>query len=153
MIHGMVWTTIVDMNLSVSVLNSCHGVADLSKCVEYCVVVQSRTELRAQHIQNWVGDRGVVLPHSIRNSSPPPIRIPLALFLENKVMWCRCYERLKNKAEGSKDRDEVNRRQVCECDGWVCVLEVIGAPSRLRLIRKDAADFQSLGCLQVWYPL
>ncbi len=115
MIHGLVWTTIVDMNLSVSVLNSCHGVADLSKCVKYCVVVQSRTELRAQHIQNWVGDRGVVLPHSIRNSSPPPIRIPLPLFLENKVMWCRCDERLKNKAEGSKDRDEVNRREVCEC--------------------------------------
>ena len=39
-----------------------------------------------------------------------------------------------------KDRDEVNRREVCECDGWVCVLEVIGAPSRLRVTRK-AADF------------
>ena len=35
-----------------------------------------------------------------------------------------------------KDRDEVNRREVCECDGRVCDLEVIGAPSRLRLIRK-----------------
>ncbi len=27
------------------------------------------------------------------------------------------------------DKDEVNRRDVCECDGWVCVLETIGAPS------------------------
>ena len=35
-----------------------------------------------------------------------------------------------------KDRDEVNRRDVCECDGWVCVLEVIGVPSRIRLTRK-----------------
>ena len=45
---------------------------------------------------------------------------------------CRCDERLKTKVEGStslsytefvwgtgtpKDRDEVNRREVCECDG------------------------------------
>ena len=34
-----------------------------------------------------------------------------------------------------KDRDE-NRRDVCEWDGWVCVLDVIGAPSILRLTRK-----------------
>ncbi len=37
------------------------------------------------------------------------------------------------------DRDEVNRRDVCECDGWVCVLYVIGAPSIFKLIRKAAA--------------
>jgi hypothetical protein len=24
-----------------------------------------------------------------------------------------------------KDRDEVIRREVCECDGWVCFLEVV----------------------------
>ncbi len=24
-----------------------------------------------------------------------------------------------------KDKDEFNRRDVCECDGWVCVLEVL----------------------------
>ncbi len=35
-----------------------------------------------------------------------------------------------------KDRDEVNRRDVYECDGWVCVLEVIGAPSILSVRRK-----------------
>ncbi len=38
-----------------------------------------------------------------------------------------------------KDRDEVNNREVSERDGWVCDWEVIGAPSRLRLIRKAAA--------------
>ena len=38
-----------------------------------------------------------------------------------------------------KDRDEVNRRDVCEWDGWVCVLDVIGVPSMLRLTRKAAA--------------
>jgi hypothetical protein len=37
------------------------------------------------------------------------------------------------------DKDEVNRREVCECDGWVCDLDSIGDPSRLRLIRKAAA--------------
>jgi hypothetical protein len=34
------------------------------------------------------------------------------------------------------DKDEFNRREVFECDGWVCVLEVIGVPSRLRLTRE-----------------
>ena len=37
-----------------------------------------------------------------------------------------------------KDRDEVNRRDVCECDGLVCVLEVIGSPSIFKLIRTTA---------------
>ncbi len=35
-----------------------------------------------------------------------------------------------------KGRDEVNRREVCECDGSVCVLEVIDTPSTLMLTRK-----------------
>jgi len=29
-----------------------------------------------------------------------------------------------------KDRDKFNRREVCECDEWVCDLEVIGTPSK-----------------------
>ena len=37
---------------------------------------------------------------------------------------CRCDERLKTKSE------EVNRRDVSECDVCVCVLEVIGVPSK-----------------------
>ena len=32
-----------------------------------------------------------------------------------------------------KDRDEVNRREVCECDGWVCDLDVMGDPSKLNV--------------------
>ncbi len=64
---------------------------------------------------------------------------------------CRYDERLKTKGiytsrmhwvvwgTGTpKDRDEVNRRDVCECDGWVCVLEVIDVPSILSVIRKPA---------------
>ena len=63
-----------------------------------------------------------------------------------RLQICSRYdERLKTKSEEStrlvytgflggtgtpKDKDEVNRRDVCECDGWVCVFEVIGAPSR-----------------------
>ncbi len=35
-----------------------------------------------------------------------------------------------------KERDEVNRRDVCERDGWVCVPEVIVVPSMLRLTLK-----------------
>jgi hypothetical protein len=31
------------------------------------------------------------------------------------------------------------RRQVCECEGCVCVCEAIGAPSMLRLIRRAVA--------------
>jgi hypothetical protein len=64
---------------------------------------------------------------------------------------CRCYERLKTKGEEStrlsytgslgepehlQVKTRLNRRDVCECDGWVCVLEVIGVPSRLRLTHK-----------------
>jgi hypothetical protein len=37
-----------------------------------------------------------------------------------------------------KDKDEVNRREVCECEGWVWDFDTIGVPSRLRLIRKSA---------------
>ena len=38
-----------------------------------------------------------------------------------------------------KDRDEVKRREVWECEGWVCDLEAIGAPSMFRLIRRAAS--------------
>jgi hypothetical protein len=38
-----------------------------------------------------------------------------------------------------KDRDEVKRREVCECDGRVCDLETIGVPSILRVILNTAA--------------
>ena len=34
------------------------------------------------------------------------------------IYECRCDERLKTKVEGTPgDKDEVNRRDVCECDG------------------------------------
>ncbi len=69
---------------------------------------------------------------------------------------CRFDERLKTKPEEStlltytglfgelehlktKTRDEVNRREVCECDGWVCVLEVIGTPSMFKFTRKTVS--------------
>ena len=38
-----------------------------------------------------------------------------------------------------KDRDEVNKRDTCEWDGWVCEIEAIGAPSIFRFIRIAAA--------------
>jgi hypothetical protein len=38
-----------------------------------------------------------------------------------------------------KDRDEVNNRYVCGCDGWVWELDVMDSPSRLRWPRKASA--------------
>jgi len=43
---------------------------------------------------------------------------------------CRCDERLKTKSE------EVNRRDVSECDVCVCVLEVTDAPSMLFIMNR-----------------
>ncbi len=63
---------------------------------------------------------------------------------------CRCDERLTTKTEGStrltytglfgelKHLKIKTRREVCECDGWVCVLAVIEVPSRLRLTRTSS---------------
>ena len=46
---------------------------------------------------------------------------------------------IMNRGTGtSKVKDEVNRRDICEYDGCVCVVEVIGDPSKLRVIRKTA---------------
>jgi hypothetical protein len=69
----------------------------------------------------------------------------------------RCDERLKAKVEGSapvtshihwvpwgtgtpKDRDEINRREVCECDGWVWDRDNKGAPSIFKVIRSLAVS-------------
>ncbi len=38
-----------------------------------------------------------------------------------------------------KDRDVVNRREVSECDGWVCDVDMMCAPSELSVIRKAAS--------------
>jgi hypothetical protein len=35
-----------------------------------------------------------------------------------------------------KDKDEVNKRDISECDGWVSVFEVIGSPSVFKLTRR-----------------
>jgi hypothetical protein len=62
-------------------------------------------------------------------------------------------KRLKTKAEGStsltlKDIDEVNRREVCECDVRVCDLEAIGATSIFNVIRSAAALARMLPTLE-----
>ena len=59
----------------------------------------------------------------------------------------RCDARLKAKVEGCTrlaytiwhEEDEVNKRAVCECDGWVCDLDATGAPSTFRVILSSAA--------------
>jgi hypothetical protein len=55
----------------------------------------------------------------------------------NFVYYESINRKLKRRPLGTpKDRNEVNRQEVWEYDGWVCVLEVIGVPSSLRFIRK-----------------
>ncbi len=44
-----------------------------------------------------------------------------------------------------KDRDEVNNRDVWECDGWVWEVEAIDAQSRLRLTRKTVVFVSIMG--------
>ncbi len=65
-----------------------------------------------------------------------------------QIYGCRYNERLKVTTEGfklltdwvpwgtgtPKNRDEVKRREVWECDGWVCDLEVIDTPSTFRYL-------------------
>ena len=48
-----------------------------------------------------------------------------------------------------KDRDEVNRQEVYECDGLVCDLDVIGVPSKLSVIRKAEALTMLRGTLDL----
>ncbi len=67
-----------------------------------------------------------------------------------RIYECRCDERLKDQNWGiyfymlfihwvpwgtgtPKDRDKVNRREVCECDGWVCDLDATGASSIFKI--------------------
>ncbi len=63
-----------------------------------------------------------------------------------------------------KDRDEVNRREVYECDGWVCDLDLMDTPSKLSVIRTDvffsnwnflqpqvASDFSTI--TGIWDPM
>ena len=96
---------------------------------------------------------------SVRCCLNPLIKFPVIHFCllwidkvgatENTYIYiygCRYNDRLKDKTEVShtlgsvgdwslKDRDEVNRREVWECEGWVCHLEDIGVSSICRLIR------------------
>ena len=48
-----------------------------------------------------------------------------------------------------KDKDEVNTREVCECDGCTCDLETIGVPSIFSVIRSDAALARMLPTLDL----
>ena len=36
-----------------------------------------------------------------------------------------------------KDKDEFNKREYCECDGWVCDLDMTGEPSIFKMKRRD----------------
>ena len=49
----------------------------------------------------------------------------------------------------TKDKDEVHKREVCECDVCVCDLEAIGAPSIFDVIRRAAALARMLPTLDL----
>ena len=51
------------------------------------------------------------------------------------LLWTTDKARGKENTYKPNDRDEFNSREFGVCDGWVCDLESIGAPSMLRLIR------------------
>ncbi len=51
--------------------------------------------------------------------------------------------------ETPKDQDEVNKREVCECDGCVCDLEVIGDSSIFNVIHSGAALVRMLSTLDL----
>ena len=38
-----------------------------------------------------------------------------------------------------KDKDEVNKRESCECDGCVCDLDMMGEPSIFKMKRRSEA--------------
>jgi hypothetical protein len=70
---------------------------------------------------------------------------------DKRYIWVSVWWKTTNKNKGiyappihwvglgtgtPKDRDEVNKREVCEFDGWVWELEAIGAPSKFRFTHK-----------------
>ena len=48
-----------------------------------------------------------------------------------------------------KDKDEVNKREVCECDGCVCDLEAIGSPSIFNVIHSAVVLVRMLTTLDL----
>ena len=61
--------------------------------------------------------------------SPPLYRIRLACTLFN-------FESVVRGTGTPKDRDEVNKHDTCEWDGWICERDVIGAPSIFKLTHR-----------------
>ncbi len=50
---------------------------------------------------------------------------------------------------GTKDRDEVKRREVWGCDGWVCDLEAMGVSSIFKTLRSVASLVRMLPTLDL----
>jgi hypothetical protein len=48
-----------------------------------------------------------------------------------------------------KDREEINRREVSECDGSVFDVDVIGVPSMFRLKRSDVTFVRMLSIFEL----
>ena len=72
----------------------------------------------------------------------------------SQVSWNRVVHWVARGTGTPKDRDEVNRREGWEWDGWVCELEAIGAPSIFKVIHKAAALARMLPTLDlrvVWF--
>jgi hypothetical protein len=46
-------------------------------------------------------------------------------------------------------KDDVNKREVCECDGYVCDLEAMGDPSIFNVIHSDVTLARMLPTLDL----
>ena len=51
--------------------------------------------------------------------------------------------------ETPEDKDEVNKREICECDGCVCDLETLGVPSIFNVIHSDVVLSRMLPTLDL----
>ncbi len=72
-----------------------------------------------------------------------PLSIGIPRTLTSHIHWV-------TRGTGTpKDRDEVNRRGVSECDGWECDLEVIDVSSIFKLILKTTTLMRMLSTLSL----
>ncbi len=63
------------------------------------------------------------------NESRYDERLKLKLIYTTRIHWV-------TRGTGTpKDKDELNKREVYECDGWVCDRDTIGVPSIFKVIR------------------
>jgi hypothetical protein len=92
---------------------------------------------------------GIMRDQTLKQEDPKGLWKPLFIVIVDVQVTYVYYESMKRKLKikpiyecrtgTPKDKDEVNKRELGECEGWVWDLDAIGAPSRLRLMCKTVA--------------